>query len=115
MNPPPCIVDEVEFELDQEEDLPIIEGVLDDPETKRLDVMAEAYEQLAKRLDADFCRGMAPCLPVDSPRSASFKVWAAEGEVLKAQVALEDALKALAEARKVLVLATTPPSIKPVI
>jgi hypothetical protein len=117
MNLPPSIVDEVEFELVLEDDLPIIEGevVTDDPEVDRLNREADRYEALSARLDLESYSPSTGSAQLNTPRSESFRVWMAEGEALRAQVALESALKNLSEARAAFVLATTPPSIKPVI
>jgi hypothetical protein len=116
---PPSIVNEVEFELVLDADLPIIEGeAVDDPETELLNKEADTYEFLTERLDKAFFQGMEPWMPApaaNSPRSESFRVWMAEREVFKAQLALEDALRALATARASFALATTPPAVKPVI
>ena len=113
---PPSIVDEVEFELVLEDDLPIIEGevVYDDPETQRLNREADRYDALARGLDV-YYTAPSRANGINTPRSESFRVWMAEGEVLRAQVALESAAQALAEARASFIKAATPPSIPPVI
>jgi hypothetical protein len=112
----PSIVNETEFELILDEDLPLIEGELvTDAEGERYNQEADEYECRISQLDREF----VPSLPIapaqNTPRSESFRVWMAEGEVLKAQAELERALKNLAEARVSFSLATTPPKIQPVI